>query len=364
MSKKQFELPAVSPLMGATSAVFTRTVREGEVDPDYRKVVRNSRAIMNILSPFRAYEESAVLPKARKSSPEKIVFIVGHWRSGTTFLHNLMCSALNSTFISTYHTVFANYMGSQALVKPIMRIVMPDRRPADNMKLDADLPQEEEFALSNTNPHSYYRFMYFPRNYDKYYREAIHFEGLTAGEVEAFTRDYRDIIHKAQYFRPAQNMIVKNPVNTGRVAWLHQQYPDAKFIHIYRSPYDVYRSTFRFFSQLLPTLWFQVVDEQFISDMIFDIYKRVHVDYEQQLSTVPEAQVAEVRYESFVENPMTELERLYSDLDIDGFEDSREVFQTYCDARKSHKQQAYQYSDEERGLIHGHLGEWIDRWGY
>lgn len=39
-----------------------------------------------------------------------------------------------------------------------MSWLMPDKRPTDNMELAVDLPQEEEFALANMMPYTYYNF--------------------------------------------------------------------------------------------------------------------------------------------------------------------------------------------------------------
>ena len=40
----------------------------------------------------------------------------------------------------------------------------PDKRPTDNMELAVDLPQEEEFALANMMPYTYYNFWFLPKN--------------------------------------------------------------------------------------------------------------------------------------------------------------------------------------------------------
>lgn len=45
-----------------------------------------------------------------------------------------------------------------------MAMLMPDKRPTDNMELRPDLPQEEEFALSNMMPYTYYNFWFSPND--------------------------------------------------------------------------------------------------------------------------------------------------------------------------------------------------------
>lgn len=49
-------------------------------------------------------------------------------------------------------------MWGQPFFKKNMSWLMPDKRPTDNMELAVDLPQEEEFALANMMPYTYYNF--------------------------------------------------------------------------------------------------------------------------------------------------------------------------------------------------------------
>ena len=44
-----------------------------------------------------------------------------------------------------------------------MHLVMPKERPSDGMKLDVDLPQEDEFAVSNFNDSAHYLFFLFSK---------------------------------------------------------------------------------------------------------------------------------------------------------------------------------------------------------
>ena len=364
MAKKQFKLPSVSPLIGSKMSVFRNTISGREVEPQYKKVARNTKAVINVLAPFRSYEKSVIDSQTWRYQPENLVFIVGHWRSGTTFLHNLMCQAKDATFVSTYQTVFANYMGSQPIIKPFMRLVMPERRPADNVRLGADLPQEEEFAFSNVNPHTYYRYMYFPKDYRKFYNESVHFDGLSSDEIDRFEQDYKDVLAKALMYRPGNIMVVKNPVHTARLPWLHKTFPDARFIHIHRSPYEVFRSTMRFFSSLLPTLWFHQVSEEFLRDMIFDVYNKLYLDFDMAIAQMPGLRLTDVRYSDLLASPVAELRRIYQELDLPGFAESEARFISYSQKRKSHKIQQYDYSGHERELIEDNLGTFIDRWGY
>ena len=92
------------------------------------------------------------------------VFILGHWRSGTTFVHNVFSCDKHFGYNTTYQTVFPHLMmWGQPFFKKNMSWLMPDKRPTDNMELAVDLPQEEEFALANMMPYTYYNFWFLPK---------------------------------------------------------------------------------------------------------------------------------------------------------------------------------------------------------
>ena len=81
------------------------------------------------------------------------LFILGHWRSGTTFVHNVFCKDKQFGYTTTYQTVFPNIMLSgQWLFRRCMAAVMPERRPADNMVLSPARPREEVFAWARVGP--------------------------------------------------------------------------------------------------------------------------------------------------------------------------------------------------------------------
>ena len=364
MANNQFKLPPVSPLIGSTLRVFNKTLKGNHIDPQFKTKKNITAAIIYLISPFRWFERAFVLPRARKQNPAEVVFIIGHWRGGTTFLHNLMCQAANASFVTTYQTVFPNFMGSKWLFRAVMKAIMPDKRPSDNVKLSVDFPQEEEFAFSGANPHSYYRYMYFPKNYQEYYDEATQQKGLNNEEKEAFIGNYKDILHKALLNKPGEILIIKNPVNTARIKMLHREYPNAKWIHIYRNPYTVFKSTLKFFKQLLPTLWFESVSDEFIEKMILNTYVRLYRDYDIALKDIPDLHLVELKFEDFEQDPIGNLKSIYEKLGLSDFEKSRDRFELYIKSQKSYQKNKYEMSQEMIALVNAHWGEYVERWGY
>jgi hypothetical protein len=93
------------------------------------------------------------------------VFVIGHWRSGTTLLHEYLIKDERFGFADTY-TCFApeHFIFSRFFLRPFAAILMPKKRPMDNMAAGFDRPQEDEFALTAMGLPSPYRNVFFPNN--------------------------------------------------------------------------------------------------------------------------------------------------------------------------------------------------------
>src|SRR5579884_1605393 len=93
------------------------------------------------------------------------LFIVGHWRTGTTLLHELLILDERHTFPNTYQCLEPNhFLLTENLVKRYLGFLMPSRRPMDGMPAGWDRPQEDEFALCMMGQPSPYLTIAFPNH--------------------------------------------------------------------------------------------------------------------------------------------------------------------------------------------------------
>jgi len=245
-----------------------------------------------------------------------------------------------------------------------MRINIPESRPADNVKLNVDFPQEDEFAFCNVNHNGYYNFYYFPKSYKRFYNRSIHHLDLTKREKKAWYKDYDILLKKALLNTKGKRLIVKNPVNTARIKHILKLYPDAKFLYIERNPVTVYLSTQRFFIDLLPSLILQEQDNDFINEMIFDVYKRLMDDYIEQRSLIPQGNLMEIRYEDFAKNPVGNLKAIYDDLLGEDFEKIKEYFTNYLEKNKGHKKNRYEIDVKIINKITKELDKYMKIYNY
>ncbi|MGL5920524.1 MAG: sulfotransferase, partial [Bacteroidales bacterium] len=184
MGKLEFQDLPITPLVGANWKTFNEIMKGRQIDKAYKSKYYLTKAICRILSLLAPLEERKYKKLlANKELEMEPVFILGHWRSGTTFVHNVLSCDKHFGYNTTYQTVFPNLvLWGQNFFKKQMAWLMPDKRPTDNMELKVDLPQEEEFALANMIPYTYYNFWFLPKYTQEYSKRFLLFEDLTQEE--------------------------------------------------------------------------------------------------------------------------------------------------------------------------------------
>ena len=318
-------------------------------------------------APFRFFEQILINRRLKIKTPDQApLFILGHWRSGTTHLHNLLCTPPNAAYVTTYQSVFPDTLFikfGKIFFLNMMKLLMPGTRKADNVKLGTALPQEDGFMIGNAVPLAYYYFWYFPKNADRFYIEAVEFK-VDKNKIKRFFENYKLIIQKAVKNTGGKRFISKNPVNTARIKILSEQFPGAKFIHIYRNPVEVFLSTKRFFMQVLPSLQLQKFSEKEIDDLIFRMFKKIMQKYLDERTEIPKHQLVEVDFYDLENKPLEVLENIYRQLNLSGFEKDKTYFTEYLKHRKNYKKNTYRI---KRSLLERILREWdfaMKAWNY
>jgi hypothetical protein len=295
--------------------------------------------------PFRIYEKMFYDRKASKVNfEEPPVFILGHWRSGTTHLHNLLCQDPESAYVTTYQSVFPDQTlapFARFIFKNIMKMLIPINRKGDNVKLGTDYPQEEEFALAARTPACYYFFWYFPDLMLEYFDEFLTFEKGDSEKRASFIRDYRRVIQKALINTGKKRFLSKNPVHTGRIPLLLEMFPDARFIHIHRNPVDVILSTRHFFSKMMPGLTLKKIDFDQINKDIYTVYDKLMQEYLQTKEMIPEGHLVEVSYDDLTANTMGEIKNIYDTLGFKGYDKASPFIEDYAKLKKNYVRNKY-----------------------
>ena len=292
------------------------------------------------------------------------IFILGHWRSGTTYLQMLMIKDSQFAYASNLETIFPLvFLSSRWFYERLLKGAMPEKRRQDNFKLGVNQPGEEEFALANMGTISFYHGIPFP-NKRRFYAKYITFEGISEDKIRKWKRTYKFYLKKLTYASKGKQLVLKNPPNTGRVKELLEMFPDAKFIHIYRDPYKVLPSTVKMYENLLPQMFLQVPDIEKSDEVILDVYEKMHKKYFKEKCLIPEENLFEVRYEDMLENPYETMKNIYEKLSLSNFSESKHLIKEYIDSQKNYKTNIHTLSDDTIDEISKRWDFVFKEWGY
>lgn len=370
-----FDNLPVNTLVGADWKTFSKVSRGEEIGRTCRSKYLLTMYVCAIMNPFYKINEakySSLMKKLASGrlserSMESPVFIIGHWRSGTTFVHNVLSKDPQFGYCTTYETVFPHLMlWGRPFFRWCMKSLMPSSRPADSLELNPDQPQEEEFALANLTPCSYYHFWSFPKNIPEFREKYLLMRGLSSEEKEEFSRNVHKIMELAMYTAPerARRFLSKNPPHTARVRELLEIYPDAKFIYLVRNPYTVFKSTMNFIGNTLRTTALQELSKEELEKQILITYKDMYDKYETDKSLVPQGNLIEVRFEDFEKDPIAEAGRIYSVLGLGDFASACPLMESYIAGKRGFHKNKYVYDAHTMAVVDENWHEAVAKWGY
>jgi hypothetical protein len=316
-------------------------------------------------APF-SLAEAAWFGRRRRRMPPMPppVFIVGHWRSGTTHLYNVMSRDRRFGFVPPLAVGLPwDMFGIGGALGPVLDRALPDSRHIDNVPVTPDSPQEDEIALANMSPLSFYHGLYFPRRFAEAFERGIFLEGCTAEEVAGWQRRFLYFLEKLTLRQGGRRLLIKNPVYSARVALLRGIWPDARFIHIHRDPRAVFVSTVGFYRTLFARLALQDYGHIDIERLVLDSYPRIMQALVDQTADLPPGQLAEVAFEDFERDPLPELERVYRTLDLPGYAEALPDFERYLSGVRGYAKNPHRLADDARRRVEGAWGPFIARWG-
>ncbi len=292
------------------------------------------------------------------------LFILGHWRSGTTLLHELL--GLDERFASpTTFQCFApsHFLLTESMVAKYGNWLIPHRRPMDNMKAGWALPQEDEFALMNLGAPTPYLRLVFPCH-DYPFQSTLASDGFSPKDLERWKTLF-DWFLKALTFKSKKPLILKSPPHTGRLGILKSMYPDAKFVHIVRDPRKLFPSTMKMWNSLDQVQSIQVGEYQaklkdFVLKSLTTMYRSFEIDREGMAKN----QLIDVHYEDLAKDPVSVCKNIYNQLEMTGFERIEPLLQNRTQLEKEYKTNRFGTDPKEEAEVMTAWQSYATKYGY
>jgi hypothetical protein len=353
-------------LCGLTFGDWLRVLRENDfaVDPPYwlRALSTTLGSIAN--SVHRRVETRVYGPKVAAVRIKPPVFILGHWRTGTTHLHYLLAADPRFAFPNTYQVSYPHtFLSTEAVASRLGAVFLPEKRPMDDVRISMEAPNEDEFALGGTTLTSPYLGLVFPRRQEQY-DPFLTFRGTAAGVVARWKAGLVHFLRKLtwKYDRP---LVLKSPPHTCRIRLLLDLFPDARFVHIRRNPYTVFQSTRHWLRAAGPWFWLQRPNLQHQEARILRVYREMYDVFFEEQRLIPSSHFHDVCFEELEQDPVGQVRRIYEALCLPDFGEVEPALRRYVGSLANYKKNTF--PELPANLRQRIAREWrrcFNEWGY
>ena len=319
-----------------------------------------------------------LFPALRRTEVRNPVFVVGHARSGTTYLHRMMANDPRFSYVLLWEMFFPSLLEKKAL-RAVLRW---DQRLGGRLRTRIDVlddrlfsksqgvhesglfaPEEDEFLLTMSCASGFW-VMQYPQaqDLDFYYVD----DRWPAHKRRRVMQFYKECVRRQLALNgPGLTHLSKAPIHCGRVESLIKTFPDAKFVVPMRNPYETIPS----FLKLMQFAWSARKRSEHDMRKSFRSFVDSSYHYYQHpldvLDAHPEVPSAIVAYSDLVTDPAGTMRRVYDELGIHMVPEQEKAL---TDEKGRGYRSGHTYSLEEFGLgadeIRTRLAPLFDRFGW
>lgn len=322
-----------------------------------------------LLEPFR-WVESIKYGKRIKchSINQPPVFILGYYRSGTTYLQRMFMQDERFGYTSLFQTVLPEIM--LTCERPMTKML--DKASSlfklqnhfHRIPLQWDhFPGEEDVAMTAMlKPGASQWGMLFPKRSNAYFEKYVLMQDISESELKQWKDNYLLLLKKISIANKGKPLVLKNPPNTARIKVLLSLFPDAKFIHIARNPFEVFASTRRFWDVVKKNYALGSLRNVNTDQLILDSYARIMQQYMKQGILIPEKNLVEINYETFISQPEETMKCVYERLGLVDFEKCRAAMTNFANQQKTYPLLQHRLEEETEKNISKQWAPYINSW--
>lgn len=292
------------------------------------------------------------------------LFVLGHWRSGTTLLHDLLAVDERFACPNLYQVIYPHvFLTTEGVGSVLLRLFAPRQRPQDNMKLDPAAAWEDEFAMCVWGFTTSYLSWAFPERADHYDR-FLTFDGVPDEDVRRWRETFIRFLKKLTV-KHRKPLVLKSPTHTCRIRLMLEMFPDARFVHIHRDPFTVYQSSLHLFQTAMPMIRLQRTEGIDWEARVIRQYKEMHEAFFRERELIPAGRYHEVCFEELENDAVGQIRALYAALGLPDFAEVVPRLRSYTDSIAQYRKNAYrELAPEMRRRIAAEWRRCFNEWGY
>jgi len=297
------------------------------------------------------------------------LFILGYYRSGTSYLHQCLTQDDRFGYHTNYQMVFPEVMlTTEKALLPVFNFICRTFNITDSVHrvpLSFSFPGEEDATMTTyLDPKGAQWGYFFPKKMAEQFQKFVLLQNISEAEMEAWKQSFVFLLKKISIANQQKQLVLKSPPNTARIKLLLSIFPNAKFIFIHRNPYEVYSSNKRFWRVLQKTYALQTTKSVDVNAVILDTYSKMMQRYLEEKDLVPPGQLTEISYDDFIRNPLANLNTAYQTLRLDDFKYCEEKMKLFTGQQKEFLQLQHQLPEAERKMVSEKLEPFIKHWNY
>lgn len=241
--------------------------------------------------------------------PSDPIVVIGHWRSGTTYLHQLLASdpaaatVRNSLMVAPQVGVLL-----RPLIEPLLSRLMSAIRPIDAVSWGPGDPQEDELCIAKLTLDTNMTGVAFPLDY------LVHFRRSVLVTTRRFERLWLYVMQLTWLHAGAgrSHLLIKNPAHTARVPMVLKHFPKARFILLKREPIDSIRSLVQVKQRMSALVGLQPLPSQITQvEETVTAHRELMQAFEASRHLIPAGQLIEVAHTDLVQQPLDVVKRIY-----------------------------------------------------
>ncbi|MFT3759252.1 sulfotransferase family protein [Thauera sp.] len=312
--------------------------------------------------------DGILFPGLWRTRVERPVFIIGHARSGTTLAHRLMgADERFSTF--KYYELLLPSLLQKKLVRLVARLDAGlfgrriERRlqawekrkfgPTQHIhKMGLTIPEEDDLMYFNSCASGFWltKLPYMSE------LDFFHIDQRSAASRRRMMKFYKECVRRQLYLNGGRRIhLSKNPTYCGRVESLLEAFPDARFVVLYRNPYETIPSLLKLLNvgwKLQGNLSQERIRRS--NEVMTGLSYETYLYPLEVLQRHPETPYAVIDYRRLTSEPKAAIEDVYRELGLE----LTPAFSAFLDAEaaRSRKHETeHRYSLAEFGLDDGEI---------
>jgi hypothetical protein len=284
--------------------------------------------LWNIYIRFGLFLDDLFFPEYKRAKTPDPIFIVGNYRSGSTFFHRLLLSDQQFTCLKAWEIYFAPGIVHRKFIRRLLRISRligsPLRKAIDDFDnlLNDVYPMhktglytfEQDSQLFYHTWSSFNLFAIFP--FPDHAKRYIYYDQMVP-EVERRRQFgyYHKVLKRHLFMQPDTLYLSKNPDFTPAVNTLLEEFPNAKFINLVRPPEEMIPSAINLWSSNWKA--YGSPKEEFpLKDVVKEFAHHWYSYPHEQLQDLPKDRYCVVHFQDMVENPKGEILRIYQEFGL------------------------------------------------